>query len=60
VESKIQLYLEFGAREVWVFYPNLRSIVVRFPGGSRVIRNGDNLETSLLLGFSLKISEIFV
>ena len=58
METKTDLYFEFGAREVWRVYPRNRHIVVHVPESARVIREDLAVTTPLLPGFSLPVSEI--
>ena len=42
--EKIEQYLEFGSREVWIIYPRTRQVHIYFPGRARrVLRSGDAL-----------------
>jgi Uma2 family endonuclease len=58
MEVKVELYFQFGAREVWRVYPKTRHVVVHFANRSHVVRAGQTLETSLLAGFALQVAEI--
>jgi Uma2 family endonuclease len=57
MQSKVALYFEHGAREVWLVFPTLRTIVVHTPNGhSRNV--SDTLTTTLLPGISLSVAEM--
>jgi Uma2 family endonuclease len=58
LDLKTELYFEFGAREVWRFYPRTRHVVVHLPGKSHVVREDETLTTALLPGFALRVGDI--
>jgi Uma2 family endonuclease len=59
IRSKIDAYLAFGIREVWVFDPANRSIEV-FHGTTRLRRaDGETLTTALAPGLKLDLTEFF-
>jgi Uma2 family endonuclease len=62
VEAKGNLYLSNGFGELWVVFPNVRTVHVRRPDGSGVIvGNDDTLEgTGPLAGFSCPVREFFL
>ena len=57
VEEKAAMWLEAGAEEVWVVWPNTRTISRRRPGGEQVtLREQDTLESpELLPGFTCPV-----
>jgi Uma2 family endonuclease len=58
--DKVQDYLRFGTRQVWVFYPNRRTAVVHTPEGARTIEADGTLDGGdVLPGFSVRLSEIY-
>ena len=58
--EKIDQYLEFGAREVWVVYPRNRAVHVYGPADvRRVLRSGDTLTSPMFPGWQLKLDELF-
>jgi Uma2 family endonuclease len=57
MQRKIDLYLENGAREVWVFYPRTRKVTIHSAMGILEIR--DILTTPLLPGVTIDLSEAF-
>ncbi len=57
---KVRQYLQSGAAEVWVVYPETREVqVFAASGGERTLPETETLETSLLPGFSLPIRTLF-
>lgn len=60
MKRKIGKYFQSGAAEVWVVYPDARSIEIHQPTGTIVALGGDQRITSAVLpGFELSVSEIF-
>jgi Uma2 family endonuclease len=59
LDLKTELYFQYGAREVWRFYPKTRQAWVQIAGSSQVSIEREAIRTSLLPGFELKIAEIF-
>ena len=59
LERKIALYLEGGVSEVWVIYPDTQHLFVHTTSGAKLFDRHAVLETSLLPGWSLQVSEIF-
>jgi Uma2 family endonuclease len=60
VESKTRLYLEAGAKEVWIVEIESRTVEVRRSGeASHIYLQSETLQSAVLPGFELKISEIF-
>jgi Uma2 family endonuclease len=58
--EKIEQYLEFGAREVWIVYPRIRQVQVHTPAdGWRVLRSGDTLASPMFPGWQLKVDELY-
>jgi Uma2 family endonuclease len=58
LDLKTELYLEFGAREVWRFYPRTRHVVVHLPDKVYVVKEDETLTTALLPGFALCVGDI--
>src|SRR5437773_2170161 len=61
IQEKVKLYLDAGTKQVWVFYPKIREIVVHYPDGTSkrftdqdVIDGGD-----VLPGFSASVTDFF-
>ncbi len=60
LESKVELYLATGAKQVWVIYPEQRVVWVYREGSVVRLRHTDTLETpDFLPGFSLPLQNIF-
>jgi Uma2 family endonuclease len=60
IEEKINLYLKYGVRLIWVAYSVTKTIVVHTPTSIKRLTIGDTLDGGdVLPGFKLKISEIF-
>jgi Uma2 family endonuclease len=59
--SKLQFYLLYGVRLVWVIDPAASTITVEGPGVEAVVlRPGDGLEGGdVLPGFSVPVADIF-
>jgi Uma2 family endonuclease len=59
--DKIQFYLLYGVRLVWVFDPATSTITVEAPGVEAVVlRPGDTLDGGAVLpGFSVAVADIF-
>lgn len=58
LNRKIKAYIEAGVKEVWTIYPDTKQIYVF---GSQTVRHydaGQILETPLLPGFSLAVSDL--
>jgi Uma2 family endonuclease len=53
METKVELYFRYGAREVWRVFPKARHIVVHIGLTSRTIREDETLTTPLLAGLAL-------
>jgi Uma2 family endonuclease len=57
MQTKVGLYFEHGAREVWLVFPKLSTVVVHTANGqARNVR--DTLTTPLVPGFSLSVPDI--
>lgn len=61
VQSKVQMWLEFGVRLVWVVYPDTRSVVVyESLKDISTLTAGDTLSGGTVVpGFGCQVSEIF-
>lgn len=59
--DKIQFYLLYGVRLVWVIDPATATVTVQVPGEeARILSAGDMLDGGdVLLGFSVAVDEIF-
>jgi Uma2 family endonuclease len=54
--QKAALYLEYGARAVWIVYPKKQTVVVHDAEGESEVRSGEKLEFS---GVTIPVAEIF-
>jgi len=60
VDEKVQLYLRYGVRLVWVVYPKTKAIIVHTADSMYRLSVNDTLDGGdVLPGFTLKVSEIF-
>ncbi len=59
IDAKADLYFEFGAREVWRFFPKTKHVMIQIPGSARVIAGDSVITTPLLPGLALTVKEIF-
>jgi Uma2 family endonuclease len=61
VEDKVQLYLEAGARAVWIFDPSRQQVTIRNADGTvAVYGESDTLPGDPVLpGFALPLNEVF-
>jgi Uma2 family endonuclease len=59
IDAKAELYFQFGAREVWRFFPKTKHVMIRVPGSARVIGEDALITTPLLPGLALSVKEIF-
>ena len=55
MDTKAELYFQFGAREVWRVYPKTRRAVVHVKGKAEVATQHDSLSTPLIPGFAMSI-----
>jgi Uma2 family endonuclease len=58
MDTKAELYFQFGAREVWRVYPKTRHVVVHVRGKSEVVTQDDSLSTPLIPGFAMPIDAV--
>jgi Uma2 family endonuclease len=59
IDAKAELYFQFGAREVWRFFPKKKQVAIQVPGSARVIAGDEAITTPLLPGLALSLQEIF-
>jgi Uma2 family endonuclease len=59
IDAKAELYFQFGAREVWRFFPKKKQVTIHVPGSARVITGDEVITTPLLPGLALSLTEIF-
>jgi Uma2 family endonuclease len=60
VQQRVRDWFAGGARRVWLFYPNVRTVhLLRSPTEIRVLQQGDLLEDDLLPGFTCPVAALF-
>jgi len=60
VEHKLSLWLEFGAKSVWLVNPRKRTVeIISSTGERRLLHETDELVDDTVPGFRVKVSEIF-
>jgi len=59
IDAKSELYFQFGAREVWRFFPKKKQVMIQAPSGVRVIPADADITTPLLPGLALAVKELF-
>ncbi len=60
IHLKVNKYLQYGTRLVWVAYPETRTVVVHTAAGAHTLSENDVLEGGEVLpGFTLRVGEIF-
>jgi Uma2 family endonuclease len=60
IQQKVNEYLQYGTKAVWVFYPKSKTIAVHTPKGTQTLHPGDTLDGGdLLPGFKLVVSDLF-
>jgi Uma2 family endonuclease len=59
VGRKVAEYLSAGSEEVWLVDHENREIHVRTPDSERLLRDGKTLESGILPGFHVSVSELF-
>jgi Uma2 family endonuclease len=59
IDAKAALYFQFGAREVWRFFPKTKHVMVQVPGSARVIAEDSAIATPPLPGLALAVKELF-
>ena len=58
METKVALYFQHGAREVWRVFPKTRHVVVHVGAVAHTVLEQDSIRTSLLPGFELPVRDI--
>jgi Uma2 family endonuclease len=59
IDAKAQLYFQFGAREMWRFFPKKKQVTIQVPGGVRAIAGDEVITTPLLPSLAIEVQEIF-
>jgi Uma2 family endonuclease len=62
LETKVEQYLRFGSKQVWIVYPKKKRVHVFRPNaGPAILDESQMLEGgNVLPGFSVKVSDLFV
>ncbi len=56
---KRRQYIDAGVRELWLVDPCDRSVLIVDGAGERRLRGRDELESPLLVGFAMRVDELF-
>jgi len=60
LDAKMELYFAHGSEEVWVVYPERRTIRVHLPDGtSRTVEANAELRSDVLPGWSVAVDSLF-
>jgi len=61
IKQKVSIYLEAGARQVWIIYPNQRQVVVHSRGNTPVVHgDADEIDCGPVLpGLLVPVSQVF-
>jgi Uma2 family endonuclease len=59
IHRKVDAYLKWGVREVWLIYPELRTLFVHSPGAVQRLSEGAFLTSDLVPGWQLQIADLF-
>jgi Uma2 family endonuclease len=59
IDAKAELYFQFGAGEVWRFFPKTKHVMIQVPGSARVIGEDAVITTPLLPGLTVAVKELF-
>ena len=62
LEVKVQRYLRYGAKQVWIVYPKAKRVhVYRAEGAPQILEESETLEgADVLPGFSVKVADLFL
>jgi Uma2 family endonuclease len=59
IHRKVDAYLKWGVREVWLIYPEIRTVFVHLPGAVQQLTEGAFLLSDLIPGWRLQIADLF-
>ncbi len=59
IHRKVDAYLKWGVREVWLIYPESRTLFVHSRAGIQQLSEGAFLTSSLIPGWQLQIADLF-
>jgi Uma2 family endonuclease len=61
IHAKVNKYLQYGTRAVWVAYPETHTVVVHTPDGAKTLGENEILDGGdILPGFTLPVRDIFL
>ena len=59
LKSKVDIYLQGGAKTVWVVYPDARSVTIHSGDSVRELKGEQIIEDPMLPGFEAPVSRFF-
>ena len=59
INRKVEAYLKWGVREVWLIEPEIRTLFVHTLAGAQRLSEGAFLTPDLVPGFRLQIADLF-
>ena len=61
IQDKVQDYLNYGTRLIWVVYPRQKIVIVHYPDGTaKTLGATDRLDgETVIAGFSCAVGDIF-
>jgi Uma2 family endonuclease len=59
IHRKVDAYLKWGVREVWLIYPELRTVFVHSPGAVQQLSEGAFLMSDLIPEWRIQIADLF-
>jgi Uma2 family endonuclease len=60
LDVKVNQYLAYGSKEVWVVFPKTRSVMIHQPGSQvRKLSDGDTVTSDLFPGWSARVADFF-
>ena len=59
LKRKVDAYLQGGSKSVWVVYPDAKSVAIYSGDSMREFKGDQNIEDSLLPGFSVPVASFF-
>lgn len=59
IHRKVDAYLKWGVQEVWLIYPELRTVFVHSPGAVQQLSEGAFLMSDLIPGWRIQIADLF-
>jgi len=59
IHRKVDACLKWGVQEVWLIYPELRTVFVHSHAGVQRLSEGASLTSSLIPGWRLQIADLF-